>query len=172
MGIIKAKAVSTFLIVYSPSSTERLSPNIKLTLHMALIRSCNELRLTHLGICGRHSSSENAVPAKQDDQHNWQFYKAPTDQRFLCGFQDSVVHGFNTNYAGSTHRYYENMTTKIFATLNKAKYDTGNVRGLNLLVVKFTNFQLSNCRYIYIYIYIYICIYIYINCNWVVTRWQ
>jgi len=59
MGIIEAKAVSTFNIVYSPFITEQLSPNIKLTLYMALINSCNELRLTSLGICGSHPSSEN-----------------------------------------------------------------------------------------------------------------
>jgi hypothetical protein len=37
--MIKAKAFRTFIRVYAPFSSERLSTNIKLTLHKALIRS-------------------------------------------------------------------------------------------------------------------------------------
>jgi hypothetical protein len=37
--IIEAKAFGTFIRLYSPFKSERLSANIKLTLHKALIRS-------------------------------------------------------------------------------------------------------------------------------------
>lgn len=73
---------------------------------MALIRSCNDLCLT--GICGRHPNSEMAAPAKQGAPNYWQFSKAHTDQRFVCGFQDSVMYVFIKKYAGSMHKSYEN----------------------------------------------------------------
>jgi hypothetical protein len=37
--MIKAKAFRTFIRIYSPLKSERLSANIKLTLHKALIKS-------------------------------------------------------------------------------------------------------------------------------------
>jgi hypothetical protein len=39
MEMMKAKALRTFIRVYSPLKSEQLSTNIKLTLHKALIRS-------------------------------------------------------------------------------------------------------------------------------------
>lgn len=36
------------------------------------------------------------------------------------------------------------MTRKVFATLIKLKLSTGNVRGLNLAAVKFTNLKITN----------------------------
>jgi hypothetical protein len=38
------------------------------------------------------------------------------------------------------------MITKMFATLDKAKPDTGNTRGLNLAAVKHTTVQVSRLR--------------------------
>jgi len=40
---------------------------------------------------------------------------------------------------------YEIMTMKMFATLDKAKPNIGNIRGLNLAAVKRRAVQMSNC---------------------------
>ena len=120
MGIIEVKTVSTFIIVYSPSRTERLSANIKLTLHMALIRSCKVLCLTRLGIRGRHPASEISAPAQQGAPHYWQLSRVHTDQRFVCGFQNSVRVRLHHTLCRQHAQVVKN-TRKIFLTLDKAK---------------------------------------------------
>ena len=63
-------------------------------------------------------------------------------------FRIPYVFGFIINYAGITNKSYENMTTKLFVTLDTANYDTGIIRGLNLVAVKLTTFPMSNRRYV------------------------
>jgi hypothetical protein len=61
--MIEAKAFRTFIRIYSLFKSERLSANIKLTLHKALIRSVMTYA-SRLGICGRIAPIEIAAPAK------------------------------------------------------------------------------------------------------------
>jgi hypothetical protein len=75
----EAKAFLTFIRTYSLFKSERLSANIKLTLHKALIRSVMTYAVSSLGICGRYPSIEIAASAKQGTPHYWQFSKAHTD---------------------------------------------------------------------------------------------
>jgi hypothetical protein len=67
---IEAKAFRTFIRIYSLFKSERLSDNIKLTFHKALIR-CADLCLPRLGFCGRFPSIEIATPAKQGSPQHW-----------------------------------------------------------------------------------------------------
>jgi hypothetical protein len=65
--MIEAKAFRTFITVYSLFKSERLSANIKLTLHKALIISL----MTYA--C---PACEIAAPTEQGSPHHWQFSKA------------------------------------------------------------------------------------------------
>jgi hypothetical protein len=59
------EAFRTFIRIYSSFKNERLSANIKLTLHKALTRSVMTYASPHpLGINGRHLPLKIAVPAK------------------------------------------------------------------------------------------------------------
>jgi hypothetical protein len=47
------------------------------------------------------------------------------------------------NYAGNKHKSYKIMKMQMFATLDKANPDTGNIRGLNLASVKHMTIQVT-----------------------------
>jgi hypothetical protein len=96
-----------------------------------------------LGVCGRHPSFEIAAPAKQDSPHYWQFSKAQTDF-WLSKLRTCMI--LLQNYAGSKQKSYKIMTMKMFTILDKAKPNTGNIRGLNLATVKHTTVQMFNCH--------------------------
>jgi hypothetical protein len=68
--MIEAKAFRAFITTYSLFKSKRLSTNIKLTLHKALIR------YARLRIRGRYPSVKIAMPAKQGSPHHWQFSRA------------------------------------------------------------------------------------------------
>jgi hypothetical protein len=61
---IEAKAFSTFILTYCLFKSKRLNMNIKLTLHKALIRPCNDICLSRLGIFGRYRLNCSACKAK------------------------------------------------------------------------------------------------------------
>jgi hypothetical protein len=44
---------------------------------------------------------------------------------------------------GNKHKSYKMVKMQIFATLDKAKFDTGNIRGLILAAVKHTTVQMT-----------------------------
>jgi hypothetical protein len=58
-------------------------------------------------------------------------------------FQIPYVYDYITNHAGSKQKSYKIMKMKMFAILDKAKPDTGNIRGLNLAAVMFMTVQAS-----------------------------
>jgi hypothetical protein len=47
------------------------------------------------------------------------------------------------NYAGNKQKSYKIMIMQMFATLDKAICDTGNIKGLNLAAVKHTTLQVT-----------------------------
>jgi hypothetical protein len=47
------------------------------------------------------------------------------------------------NYAGNKQKSYKIMKMRMFAILDKANLDTGNIRGLNLAAVKHTTVQVT-----------------------------
>jgi hypothetical protein len=48
-----------------------------------------------------------------------------------------------TNYKGTKQKSYKIMKMPMFATLDKANSDTGNIRGLNLAAVNHTTVQVN-----------------------------
>jgi len=47
------------------------------------------------------------------------------------------------NIAGSKQKSFKIITTQMFAVQDKAKSNTKNIRGLNLVAVKHTTFQVT-----------------------------
>jgi hypothetical protein len=47
------------------------------------------------------------------------------------------------NYVGNKQKSYKIMKMQIFTILEKAKSDTGNIRGLSLTAVKHTTVQVT-----------------------------
>ena len=79
---------------------------------------------------------------KQGFPHYCEVFKAHTDPQISCGFRNSVRIWFLLqNSAGSKQKSYEIMTMKMFATLDEAKPNTRNIRGLNWTAVKRTTVQ-------------------------------
>jgi hypothetical protein len=85
--MIEAMAFRTFIRIYSLLKSERLSANIEITLHKAVIRF---VIIYASPAWDRHPFNEVAAPAKQSSQHHWKTYKAHSDSRFACGVQNSV----------------------------------------------------------------------------------
>jgi hypothetical protein len=50
---------------------------------------------------------------------------------------------FKRNYAGNRQRSFKIMIMRMFATLDKAKPDTENIRGFNLAAVKCMTVEVS-----------------------------
>jgi hypothetical protein len=88
--MFEAKAFRTFITVYSLFKSERLSANIKLTLHKALITSV----MTNAGTAWESAPNirllKFAAPTKQGSPHHRQFSKAHTGSRIARGFQHPV----------------------------------------------------------------------------------
>jgi hypothetical protein len=125
--MIAAKAFRTFIRLYSLFKSERLSANIKLTLHKALIRSV----MTY------------ASPA-------WEF-AVDTHLIKLQHLQNKVLHTTG-NFPSRTPLRdlhvafkipYSFMIMKMFIILGKVKPDTESIRVLNLAVVKHTTVQVT-----------------------------
>jgi hypothetical protein len=89
LEMIEPKAFRKFIRIYSLFKSERLSTDIKLNLHKALIKSIMTC-FPRLRICSRQQSAKIAAPAKQSFPHLWKFSKAHTVSRFAHGFQTSV----------------------------------------------------------------------------------
>jgi hypothetical protein len=51
------------------------------------------------------------------------------------------------NCAGNRQKSYKITLTQMFATLDKAKPSTENIRGLNLAAVRPTTVQVTSCRH-------------------------
>jgi hypothetical protein len=60
-----------------------------------------------------------------------------------CNDTGIVTSGVCIWYASRQQKSYKIMKTKMFLTLEKAKPDTGNSKGLNLAAVMFTTVQVS-----------------------------
>jgi hypothetical protein len=86
----EAKAFRTFIKIHSLFQSERLSANIKITLHKALIRSVMTYACLAWELAADTAYLSIAVPIKQGSSHHWKFSKVHTGPRFAHGFQPSV----------------------------------------------------------------------------------
>jgi hypothetical protein len=87
--------------------------------------------LPHLGVCSRQLSTEIAAPAKQK-------FSAPLEI-----FQGAHRFAICTWLSNNKQKSYKIMKMKMFATLDKANRDIGNIKGLNLAAVKQTTVQVT-----------------------------
>jgi hypothetical protein len=71
-------------------SLERLSANIKLILHKALIRSVMTFACHTWELAADTPPHKIAAPIEQGSSLHWKFSKVHTGQRFARGFQPSV----------------------------------------------------------------------------------
>jgi hypothetical protein len=85
--MIEAKAFRTFTRIYSLFKSERLSANIKLTLHKAPSRSVMSYACPAWELAADTTSLKIAAPAKQGPMHHWKFSTVHTGPRFAHGFQ-------------------------------------------------------------------------------------
>jgi hypothetical protein len=76
--------------------------------------------------------SKMGAPTEQSLSHHWKFPKAHAGWRFAHGFKR-----VNKNNS------YKIMKMEMFATLEKANLNRGNIRGLNLAAVKHMTTQVT-----------------------------
>jgi hypothetical protein len=89
--VIEAKDFTAFIRMYFLFKSERLSANIKLTLHESLIRSVMTYACPACELAAHtHINLKIAAPAKQGSAHHWISSKGHTGPRFAHNFQPSV----------------------------------------------------------------------------------
>jgi hypothetical protein len=86
--IIKYKAFRKRIRIYSLLKSERLSANIKLTVHTDYMSI--DLCLTHLGSSGTHRPFILQRLKNKGSPHQWKFSKVHTGPRLWHSFQPSV----------------------------------------------------------------------------------
>jgi hypothetical protein len=94
--VIEAKAIRTFIIIYSLFKCERLSTNIKLTLHKAFIRLVITYASPAWGICGRQPFNKIAAPAKQSSPHIGNFPRGTPVCDLHMAFKSPYVYDYIT----------------------------------------------------------------------------
>jgi hypothetical protein len=132
--MIETKAFRTSIRIYSLLKNKRLSVNIKLTLHKALIRTIMTC-LPHRGICGACKTEFSALLAVFQGAHRF------TICTWLSNFH--YMHDYITKLCGQQAQPCKIKKMQIFAILDKAKPDTENVRGLNMDAVRRMTVQVT-----------------------------
>jgi hypothetical protein len=133
--MIEAKAFRTFIRIYSLFKSERLSANVKLTLHKALIRSV----MTYA--CPAWEFSAETHLLKLQRLQNRVLRTIGNFPKWLSTFSTFMI--TEPNHAGNKQKSSKIMKMKMFVTLDKARPHTQNIRGLNLAAVMCTTVQVS-----------------------------
>jgi hypothetical protein len=105
--MVEAKAIRTFIRVYSLLKSERLSANIKLTIHKALIRSVMTYSFPAWEFAA-HTHLLKFELLQQGYPHHWKFSKMHTGPRFAHGFQPSVCLRLHKKIVQATSRGHTN----------------------------------------------------------------
>jgi hypothetical protein len=139
----EAKAFITFIGVYSIFKSGRLSPNIKLTLHKAVIRSV----MTY-ACAAREFATETHLLKLQSLQYKilrtiGNFPRSASVRDMHVALQIPYVYDYITKSCRQQAEVIQIMKMKMFATLDKAKPNTENIRGFNLTAVMCTTVQES-----------------------------
>jgi hypothetical protein len=83
----ETKAFKTFIRIYSLFRSRRLSANIKLTLHKALITSVMTYACSARVLAADpHLPLKIAAPVKQGSAHHWKFSEVHTGQDLHTAF--------------------------------------------------------------------------------------
>jgi hypothetical protein len=89
------------------------------------------------------SPIEIAATAKSSSPRHWQSARRTSIRDMHKAFQISYVYDYITKSCRQKLKSTEIMKMQMFATLDKAKPDTENIRGLNLAAVMCTTVQVS-----------------------------
>jgi hypothetical protein len=146
--MIEAKAFRTFIIIFSLFKSERLSTNIELTIHKALIR----LVMTYA--CPTWELAASTCLLKLQLLEDKVLFTIGNFPRcnLVCdlhmAFDLLHVYDYVTKLcsAGKKQKLYKIMRRIMFAAQDKANPDIENIRGLNFVVVKLTPFKLLSCH--------------------------
>jgi hypothetical protein len=140
--MIETEAFRIFIRIYSLFKIKRLSANIKLTLHKAIIRSV----LTYA--CPAWEFAADSHLLKLQRLQN-RVLRSTGNFLRLTSVRESVYRMFmiiKQNYPGNKQKSFKIMKMQMFAILDKAKPDTRNTRGSNLAAVKRTTVQVTRLR--------------------------
>jgi hypothetical protein len=129
--MIEAKAFRTFIRIYSLFKSEWLSANIKVTLHKALIRSV----MTHACPAWEFAAESHLLKLKGLQNRVLRTIGNFLRSTSVCDMHEAFQILYIYDYITKSCRQQAEVVQKMFATLDKAKVDTENIRGLNLAVV-------------------------------------
>jgi hypothetical protein len=140
--MIEAKAFRAFIRIYSLFKSERLSANIKVTLHKALIRSVMTYAYPALEF-----EAECYLLNLQRLQNKvfrtiGNFLKRTSVRDKHTAFHIPYVYDYITK-SGSKQKSSKIMKMQLFATMDKAKPNTENIRSLNLAAVMCMSVQVT-----------------------------
>jgi hypothetical protein len=134
----EANAFRTFIRVYSLLKSERLSTNIKLTLHKALITSV----MTYA--CPAWEFAADTHLFKLQRLQNKVFCTIGNSpmgtsvREMHMAFHLPYVYNYMTKLCGQQAEVIINRDNENFCILYKAKPDIENIRGLNLAAIRHT----------------------------------
>jgi hypothetical protein len=118
--MIETKAFTTFIRVYSLFKSERLSANIKLCLHKALISSA----ITYARPAWKFAAVSHLVKLQRLQNKILRTIgnlpgRTPVRDLHMA-FKIPYVYDYITNYAGNKQKSYKIMIMKMFAIFDKA----------------------------------------------------
>jgi hypothetical protein len=96
MEMIEAKVFRLCIIIYSLFKSERLSTNIKLTLHKALIMEIMTYACPAWEFAADSHLTKIAVPAKQSSPHHWKFSRRTPVRDFNMAFKLPYIYDYIT----------------------------------------------------------------------------
>jgi hypothetical protein len=141
--MIEAKAFRIFIRVHSLFKSERLSANIKLTMHKALIRT-----ITTYACCACGFAVDNHLLRLQHLQNKvlrttGNFPKHTRVRDLHMALKLLYVYDYITKLCRQQAEVIQNHENAMFTILDKTEPDTENIRGLNLAAVKHETVQVN-----------------------------
>jgi hypothetical protein len=141
--MIEAKACRTFIKVYYLFKSERLSANIKLTLHKTLISSV----ITYANPAWKFAADTHLLNSQRLQNKVFRkignFPRRTSIRDLHFAFHLPYVYDYITDLRRQQAKVIRNHCNENVRNVGKAKPTTGNTRGLNLAAVKNTTVQVS-----------------------------
>jgi hypothetical protein len=144
---IAAKALGTYIRTYSILRNKHLSANIKLIVYRALIRSIMTYACpiwefaadTHLTKLQRLQNTVLRAVGNPD--------RLTPARDLHLAFKILYVYDCVNKVCRRQSEVIQNHVNPMYVQLDKEKPGIGNIRGLNLVEVKSTSVQVSDCRF-------------------------
>jgi hypothetical protein len=143
MEMVEAKAFRAFFTIYSLFKSERLSSNIKFTLHKVMIISVK----TYARPAWEFEAESHLLKLQRLQDRVLRtigsFPRRTSVRDMHEAFQIPYVYDYITKSCRQEGEVNLNHENEMFATLDKTKPDVESIRGLNLAAVMCTNVQVS-----------------------------